>query len=126
MVTSEPSGLTSSTAQTAVDKMPLPSPEPCVPVAVAPATDIWGSDPVLCSANPCRCSLAARIPYVVPPETDTVQCSASTLIPGSISDSEMSAPPGESAIELKECRVPRALTFGSRATKSWTSSTEAG
>ena len=49
-VTSEPSAFTSSTADTAVDRMPLRSPEPWVPVAVAPATEMCGSEPVLCSA----------------------------------------------------------------------------
>jgi hypothetical protein len=38
----------------------------------------------------------------VPPVTDTVIASASTVTSGANSDSEMSAPPGESAMVLNE------------------------
>ena len=37
----------------AVDRIPFASPDPWVPVAVAPATEMCGSEPVLCSAKPC-------------------------------------------------------------------------
>ena len=40
---------------TALDKALLPSPDPCVAVAIAPATVICDKDAKLCSANPSRC-----------------------------------------------------------------------
>ena len=42
----------SSSAVTAVARLPLPSPEPWVAVAIAPATLMWGSEARLCSASP--------------------------------------------------------------------------
>ena len=56
--TSEPSAVTSSTARTAVGSEPLRMPEPCVPVAQAPATEMCGSEPRLCRAIPLACSAA--------------------------------------------------------------------
>ena len=49
-VASEPSAVTSSTAPTAVGSEPLRLPDPWVPVDAAPATEMCGSDPRLCSA----------------------------------------------------------------------------
>ena len=51
-VRSAPSAPTIRTARTAVARFPLRSPEPWVPVAIAPATEMWGSDAMLCSARP--------------------------------------------------------------------------
>jgi hypothetical protein len=39
-------------AETAVDRFPFLTPEPCVPVAQAPATEIWGNEARLCRAKP--------------------------------------------------------------------------
>ena len=44
--------VTSSSAATAVARLPLASPEPCVAVATAPATEMCGSEARLCSASP--------------------------------------------------------------------------
>ena len=57
-----PSGPTHSTAATAEASDPMTSPEPCVPVATAPATEMCGSDAIDASAQPWRCSSAARSP----------------------------------------------------------------
>ena len=48
--TTAPSAVTSSSADTAVARLPLSSPEPCVAVAQAPATEIWGNEARLGSA----------------------------------------------------------------------------
>ena len=53
---------TTSSATTAVARIPLASPDPWVPVAVAPAIEMCGSEPVLCSAKPWECSAAANSP----------------------------------------------------------------
>ena len=47
---------------TAVARLPLPSPEPWVPVSHAPATEMCGSDARLGSARPAACSAAATSP----------------------------------------------------------------
>jgi hypothetical protein len=62
----------------------------------------------------------------VPPVTETVIASVSTAMSGGSFDSEIRAPPGESATALKECRVPTALTRECWATSCCTSATEVG
>ena len=61
-VRSSPSGPTSSTADTDAARIRLPSPEPCVPVAHAPATMMCGSEPVLGSAIPASCTGSTSSP----------------------------------------------------------------
>jgi hypothetical protein len=51
-VITSPSDVTSSTALTAVARLPFPSPDPCVAVATAPATEMCGSDARLARARP--------------------------------------------------------------------------
>ena len=51
--TISPAEVTSSSARTAVARLPLRSPEPWVAVAIAPATAMCGSEARLCSARPC-------------------------------------------------------------------------
>ena len=51
-VSTSPSAVTSSSADTAVERLPFFTPEPCVPVAHAPAIEMCGSDARLCSAKP--------------------------------------------------------------------------
>ena len=46
-VTTSPPALTSSIPRTAVARLPLRSPEPWVPVAQAPAREMWGREAVL-------------------------------------------------------------------------------
>ena len=57
-----PSEVTSSRPATAVARLPLASPEPCVAVATAPATEMCGSEARLCSARPSGASASARSP----------------------------------------------------------------
>ena len=45
--------------------MPSRLPDPCVPVAIAPATEMWGSDARLCNATPLAWSTGASSPYVI-------------------------------------------------------------
>src|SRR5262249_10339426 len=47
-----PDDNTSSSPATAVARFPLPTPEPCVAVAIAPPTEMCGSDARLCRATP--------------------------------------------------------------------------
>jgi hypothetical protein len=54
--TTSPSGPTISTAATGDARHPLASPDPWVPVATDPATEMCGSDPRLGSAHPRSCS----------------------------------------------------------------------
>ena len=61
-----------SMALTAVARFPTRSPEPCVPVAIAPPTEMCGRDARLCSASPCSCSTGASRPYVIDGFTSTV------------------------------------------------------
>ena len=61
--TMSPVEVTSCRARTAVARLPVP--DPCVPVAIAPATEMCGSEARLCSAaRPSRCWASA--PYVSP------------------------------------------------------------
>ncbi len=46
-----PPDVTSSRPATAVARLPFVLPEPCVAVATAPATEMWGSDARLCRAH---------------------------------------------------------------------------
>ncbi len=56
IVTVEPSAVTSSTSRTIVESGPLRTPEPWVPVATDPATEMCGRDAMLCNARPCPCT----------------------------------------------------------------------
>ena len=62
LVSSSPSEVTSSSAATAVARLPFVSPEPWVAVATAPATEMWGSEARLCSASPSGSSASASSP----------------------------------------------------------------
>jgi hypothetical protein len=57
-----PSAATYSRPASAADRIWLPLPEPWVPVAVAPAMEMCGSEPRLCSAQPRSWSHAASAP----------------------------------------------------------------
>jgi len=59
---SSPSAATYSRPATAADRIRFPLPEPWVPVAVAPAMEMCGSEPRLASARPRSCSQAASTP----------------------------------------------------------------
>ena len=57
-----PSAVTTSNAETAVARFPIWSPEPCVAVAQAPATEMCGREARLFKANPAASSGAASSP----------------------------------------------------------------
>lgn len=52
MASTEPSAVISSTSRTADESGPLPTPEPWVPVATEPATEMCGSEAMFGSARP--------------------------------------------------------------------------
>jgi hypothetical protein len=57
-----PEAVTSSRPATAVARLPLASPEPWVPVATAPATEMWGNDARLARAIPSAARASASSP----------------------------------------------------------------
>ena len=59
---SSPSAATYSMPAIAADRILLPLPDPWVPVAVAPAMEMCGSEPRLCSAQPLLSSQDASTP----------------------------------------------------------------
>ena len=77
-----PSAVTSSTAATDDESGRLPSPEPCVPVATAPATEMCGSDGRFGSANPAASRTGAISPYRRPAATSACPASAATSTRG--------------------------------------------
>ncbi len=118
IVTVEPSAVTSSTSRTDEESGPLPTPEPCVPVATDPATEMCGSDAMFASASPAPCTTRASSAYRTPPPTRTVRAaeSTSTSAGRSASDSRTPSGPG-SAISLKECPLPSTRTRALSATR---------
>ncbi len=121
-VRSSPSGPMNSNAATAVARFPLRSPEPCVPVAIEPATEMWGSEAKLCSANPASWTARPSAAYVIHPEARTSRRSASIDTSGAIPLSE-SMTDGESAMALKEWPEPSTRSRGEAATISRAAST---
>ena len=109
---------------TAVASDRLPSPDPCVPVATAPATEMCGSDARLASAQPRACRRVATSPYRLPPSTVTVRASVSSSNTRGRCSSDTSR--SLSTRSVKECREPTARTRGAAATTSASSSTDAG
>ena len=59
-------------------RLPDRSPDPWVPLATAPPTEMCGNEARLGSAQPSACSLAASSPYNAQAETRTVRLSGST------------------------------------------------
>ena len=123
--TSSPSARTSSTPTTAVDRLPSRLPDPWVPVEHAPPTEMCGSDPRLCSAQPSRCRAVATSAYVAPAGTTATRSSGSTSI-GGFSAPVLIRVPVVSATVEKECAVPRARTRVELVTASCSSSTVVG
>src|ERR1039457_3030129 len=112
-------------AATAVARLPLAFPEPCVAVAQAPPTEMCGSDARLCRAQPSACSRWASSPYRIPAPTVTVARSGSISMTGGRSATETSTP-AVSAMRLNEYPEPRARTWWLPETRSWSSSTLCG
>ena len=110
-------------SETAAASGRFPSPEPWVPVAQAPATEMCGSEPRLCSAFPSACSAAVTSPYRSPAEIVTAE--SSIVITRGRSSTETSVPE-VSAIRLNECPVPSTRTFSDELTSSCNASTESG
>ncbi len=99
--TTSPPAVTISSADTAVARLPLVSPEPCVPVAHAPAIEMCGSDPRLRSAQPASFSRPASSPYRRPALTVTVARPGSIWI-GLGRPATETRSPGQSAMRLNE------------------------
>src|SRR5215212_4586130 len=115
-----PPDVTSSRPQTAVARLPFVSPEPCVAVATAPATQMWGSDARLCKATPSAFNFSASSPYLRPALKETVFAAWSTTMSMGMASSVISS--RESAMPLKEWREPRTRTPGALAIISCTCS----
>ncbi len=123
---SSPPEVTSCTAATAVARFPFRTPEPCVAVATAPATEMCGSEARLCSATPSSPSRSTSSPYFRPAPKETVCASWSTTTPAGSASSECSASSEissvASAMAVKECREPSTCTLAAPATMSWSCS----
>ena len=115
-VSSSPLDVTSSSAATAVARLPLASPDPWVAVATAPATEMCGSEARLCKAIPSRFRAPASSPYVTPAPRETVAAPRSTTTSAGSASSATSSV--LSAMSLKECREPSARTRRAAATIS--------
>src|SRR5580698_7025387 len=124
-VTTSPPAVTICRADTAVARLPLAFPEPCVPVAHAPAIEMCGSEPRLRSAQPAPFSGPASSPYRRPALTVTVARAASIWMTFGRPATETRSP-GESAMRLNECPVPMARTRALTATMRCNSARDAG
>lgn len=123
----EPSAVTSSTSRTAAASGPLATPEPWVPVATEPATEMCGREAMFGSASPCACTTRASSAYRTPPPTRTVRAAVSTATSEGSASSDSSTPsaPG-SAISLKECPLPSTRSRALSATTARSASSERG
>src|SRR5699024_119314 len=78
--TRSPLAVTSSMARTEEANDRWAFPEPCVPVALAPPTEMWGREPMFDSASPASAAARASSPYRTPAETRTVRAVMSKSI----------------------------------------------
>ncbi len=124
-VTRSPPGTTRRIARTLAARTRLPTPEPCVPVAHAPATEMCGNEPRFGSANPAASSRCVSSPYRTPPLTTTVAVAGSTSMIGG-KPATVSRSPVVSAIRLNEWPLPSTRAWVAPATICWTSSTLSG
>ena len=122
---SSPSAVTSSSARTAEASEPLPTPEPCVPVEQAPATEMCGREPRLCRPSPAACTEPVNSAKRSPAETVTVEVCRSTSTVRGRPETETRSPV-VSAMVLNECPLPSARTERLPATISCSSSTDEG
>ncbi len=123
--TSDPSAATNSTAATDAAKHGFVLPDPCVPVAHAPARLMCGSEPRLCSAKPASCKTVLSSPKRSPAAAVTVRVSASTSITGGSPASETRSP-SLSAMVLNVWPVPNAWIRSASATSLCNRSTLGG
>jgi len=100
IATRSPSAVTISIPATDVASVPFRLPEPCVPVATAPATVMCGSEARLARANPRASSPRASSAYRMPALTRAVDRAESISIAAGRPSSVISA--GESATGLNE------------------------
>ncbi len=103
----------SSRPTTAVARLPFVSPEPCVAVATAPATEMWGSEARLCRAKPSAFNVSTSSPYLRAALKETVFVAWSMTTSMGTASSVMSSE--ESAMSLNECREPKTRTRGALA-----------
>ena len=95
-------------------------PLPCVAVAQAPTTAMWGSEARLATAKPCFRSCGQSWAYFTPAPTSTVPAARSTVDTVSNRSTAIIAP-RVSAMVLKEWRPPSAFTFSCARTICCTS-----
>src|SRR5215212_12155348 len=105
-----PPDVTSSRPATAVARLPFATPEPCVAVATAPATEMWGSDARLWSATPSALNVSTSSPYLRAALNETVFAAWSTTTSIGMDSSVTSSE--ESAMSLNECRDPHPRRVG--------------
>ena len=122
---SSPSAVTSSSPETDVDRQPCRSPDPCVAVATAPATEMCGSEARLGTAKPAASSVAAMSPYRLAALTRAVARALSISRTGGSAERSTWSP-SVSAMSLKQCRVPSAFSRVDDATSDWSSATDVG
>ncbi len=129
MPSNSPSAVTISTADTAAAKQRARSPEPWVPVEQAPATEICGREPMVCSAKPAASKGGATWANVIPAAMVTlgVPVAGSALISNRCGRfmTEIKEPL-VSATGVKEWPVPTACTWDDAATSCCTSITLLG
>jgi hypothetical protein len=99
-VRTSPSELTSSSSATAVARFPFASPDPWVAVAIAPATEMCGSDARLASAIPCSPSVVDNSPYLMLALSEAVRAAGSTSTSAGNSSSVTNS--AESPMSVKE------------------------
>ena len=127
--TLDPSARTSSTECRPADRFGNRAPVPCVPVAVAPASDWLSMSPRFGSARPCACNRVLRSRKVIPASTRTRPLIRSTATMR-FSRSSETRTPSVSTASVNECPDPATLTrrpaADAAATTSANSSTSAG
>ncbi len=121
----EPSAVTRSIPDTAAARPGMDGPEPCVPVATEPATEMCGSEAMFASAKPASCSSGASRAYVMRAPTRTLAAAPSISARSGIRSSTTRSPV-VSATWLKECPLPSARTRELAETSRWSSSSEVG
>jgi hypothetical protein len=120
-----PDARTTSSPTTACASEGFRTPEPCVPVATAPAVEMCGRDARFPSAQPRASRPAATCACVMPAATRTVRRSVSMSSTGGRSPSETWTA-SVSAIALNECVDPSAVRRGVDATSTCSDATVVG
>src|SRR5699024_3558556 len=124
-VSRSPPAVTISIARTVEARERWPSPEPWVPVALAPPTEMCGSEPMLGRARPRSAAARASSPYRTPAATRTVRAVVSNSRSAGIR-ARVTRGASLAATSENECRVPSARRRGLRATSALSSASVVG